>query len=39
METGTRVLGKLKRKSLIQRIPDRDVLCILKPEGLEALMV
>jgi CRP/FNR family cyclic AMP-dependent transcriptional regulator len=38
-ETVTRVLGKLERKNLIQRLPDRDVLCILNPEGLEALMV
>jgi hypothetical protein len=33
------VLGKLERKNLIQRIVDRDVLCILNAEGLEALMV
>jgi CRP-like cAMP-binding protein len=38
-ETVTRVLGKLERKNLIQRIPDRDVLCILNSDGLEALMV
>jgi DNA-binding MarR family transcriptional regulator len=38
-ETVTRVLGKLERKNLIQRIPDRDVLCILNSEGLESLMV
>lgn len=38
-ETVTRVLGKLERKNLIHRIPERDVLCILNPEGLESLMV
>ncbi|MBD2187717.1 Crp/Fnr family transcriptional regulator [Pseudanabaena mucicola] len=38
-ETVTRVLGKLERKNLIHRIPERDVLCILNTEGLESLMV
>lgn len=38
-ETVTRVLGKLERKKLIQRDPERDVLCILNTEGLESLMV
>lgn len=38
-ETVTRVLGKLERKKLIARDPERDVLCILSLEGLEGLMV
>ncbi len=38
-ETVTRVLGKLERKNLIQRHAERDVLCILDPAGLEALMI
>jgi len=38
-ETVTRVLGKLEKKNLIHRDPVRDVLCIVNPEGLEALMV
>jgi CRP/FNR family transcriptional regulator, cyclic AMP receptor protein len=38
-ETVTRVLGKLEKKNLIQRDPVRDILCIVDPEGLEALMV
>jgi CRP-like cAMP-binding protein len=38
-ETVTRVLGKLERKSLIKRDPEREILCILNLKGLEAVMV
>ncbi|NJK35088.1 MAG: Crp/Fnr family transcriptional regulator [Oscillatoriales cyanobacterium SM2_2_1] len=38
-ETVTRSLGKLEKKNLVRRDPERDVLCILDPEGLEAIMV
>jgi len=37
-ETVTRVLGKLERKNLICRDPDRDILCITNPDGLESLL-
>jgi CRP/FNR family transcriptional regulator, cyclic AMP receptor protein len=38
-ETVTRVLGKLERKKIILRDGERDVLCILNPQGLEDIMV
>ncbi len=37
-ETVTRVLGKLERKNLIYRDSDRDILCIINPDGLESLL-
>jgi CRP/FNR family transcriptional regulator, cyclic AMP receptor protein len=37
-ETVTRVLGKLERKNLIHRDPDKLAICILSMSGLEALM-
>ena len=37
-ETVTRVLGKLEKKELIQRDPDRELLCIPDPNALEALL-
>jgi CRP-like cAMP-binding protein len=38
-ETVTRVLGKLEKKNLIKRDPERDILCIPNLKGLEAVMV
>jgi CRP-like cAMP-binding protein len=37
-ETVTRVLGKLERKNLIHRDSEREVLCLVNPDGLESLM-
>jgi CRP-like cAMP-binding protein len=37
-ETVTRILGKLEKQELIQRHPDRELLCIKDPNALEALL-
>ncbi len=37
-ETVTRILGKLEKQELIQRDPDRELLCIKDPNALEALL-
>ena len=37
-ETVTRILGKLEKQELIQRNPDRELLCIKDPNALEALL-